>query len=161
MPMSIDAASIMTRDVLSVGPDTTIKDAAARLSDRGVSAAPVVDGDGHLLGMVSEGDLMQPFGRQRALRRAWWLNVLAEGEQLAPEFRDYLRLDTRRVRDVMTKDVVTVGESADVSEIADLLTKHRIKRVPVVREGKLVGVVSRADLVRALARSPDAFAEPL
>jgi CBS domain-containing protein len=159
--MSIDAASIMTRDVLSVGPDTTIKDAAARLSDRGVSAAPVVDKDGHLLGMVSEGDLMRPFGREKALHRAWWLNVLAEGEQLAPEFREYLRLDTRRVRDVMTKDVVTVGESADVSEIADLLTKHRIKRVPVVREGKLIGIVSRADLVRALARSPGEFAETL
>ncbi len=158
--MSIEAASIMTRDVVSVSPDATVKEAAARLSERGISAAPVVDKDGTVLGMVSEGDLMQAFGHKKAQHRAWWLNVLAEGERLAPEFENYLRLDQRRVRDVMTKDVVVVAESATVNEIADLLTKHRIKRVPVVRAGKLVGVVSRADLIRALARSPDEFAEP-
>jgi CBS domain-containing protein len=79
--------------------------------------------------------------------------LLADGEELAPEFLEYLRLDRRRARDLMTRDVVTATEDTPVDRIADMLQRHRIKRVPIVRDGKVAGIVSRADLVRALANT--------
>jgi CBS domain-containing protein len=159
--MTIDAASIMTRNVVTVGPDDSVAHIAALLAEHEISAAPVCDKDGKLLGVLSEGDLMRPFGQENALRRAWWLGVLAEGTDLAPEFLDYLRVDRRRARDLMQPDVVTATERTSTGEIADLLTKHRIKRVPIVRDGKLVGIVSRADLIRAMAHSPEALTDPM
>lgn len=159
--MTIDAASIMTRDVVTAGPDDTVARVAALLAEHEVSAVPVCDKDGKLLGMLSEGDLMRPFGQENALRRAWWLGLLAEGTDLAPEFLDYVRLDRRRAKDLMKTDIVTATERSSAPEIADLLTKHRIKRVPIVRDGKLVGIVSRADLIRAMARSPNELINPV
>ena len=159
--MSVDAASIMTRNVITCGPDATVAEVAALLASHDISAVPVCDKDGSLLGMLSEGDLMRPFGAANEMRRAWWLGMLAEGTDLAPEFLDYIRMDKRRARDLMTRDVVTATERTSAAEIADLVSKHHIKRVPILRDGKLVGVVSRADLVRALARSPEALTDPL
>jgi CBS domain-containing protein len=158
--MALNAAEIMTRDVVTARPDDSVAKVAKLLTDREISAVPVCDEAGRVLGMLSEGDLMRPFGKENALRRAWWLNLLAEGTDLAPSFVDYIRLDSRRARDLMVSPVITAPENTDVSEIADLMARHRIKRVPIVREGKLVGVVSRADVVHALARTPDAVAEP-
>src|ERR1700751_5319563 len=94
--MTIEAASIMTRKVVTVGPDDSVARVAAVLAEHEISAAPVCDKEGKLLGMLSEGDLMRPFGQENALRRAWWLGMLAEGTDLAPEFLDYLRVDRRR-----------------------------------------------------------------
>lgn len=159
--MTIDAASIMTRDVVTAGPEDTVARVAALLAEHEISAVPVCGKDGKLLGMLSEGDLMQPFGQENALRRAWWLGLLAEGTDLAPEFLDYVRLDRRRAKDLMKTDIVTATERSSAPEIADLLTKHRIKRVPIVRDGKLVGIVSRADLIRAMARSPNELINPV
>ncbi len=88
-------------------------------------------------------------------RGAWWLEILAEGEKLAPEFLDYVRSGGKLARDLMTKPPVTATESMPVAELARLLEHHRIKRVPIVRDGVLVGIVSRADLVRALAHGED------
>jgi CBS domain-containing protein len=113
------------------------------------------------VGMISEGDLMRPFGAENALRRSWWLNVLAEGTELAPAFLDYVRADHRSAKDLMTAPVITAPYDATAPELADLLARHHIKRVPIIRDGKLVGIVSRADLVRAVARTPDAIAEPV
>ena len=159
--MTIDAASIMTRDVVTAGPEDTVARVAALLTEHEISAVPVCDKDGKLLGMLSEGDLMQPFGQENALRRAWWLGMLAEGTDLAPEFLDYVRLDRRRAKDLMKTDVITATERSSAAEIADLLNKHKIKRVPIVRDGKLVGIVSRADLIRAMSRSPEGMTDPL
>lgn len=159
--MSVDAASIMTRDVVTCGPDATVAEVAALLAEHEISAVPVCDKDGRLLGMLSEGDLMRPFGAANEMRRAWWLGMLAEGTELAPEFLDYVRVDKRRAHDLMTREVITATERTSAGEIADLINKHRIKRVPILRDGKLVGIVSRADLVRALARSPGALSNPL
>ncbi len=159
--MSLTAASIMTKDVVTARPDDPVAKVAAVLSGRGISALPVCDGSGAVLGMLSEGDLMRPFGKENALKRAWWLNVLAEGTDLAPAFVDYIRLDHRRARDLMVAPVITVSGGASLPEIADLLARHGIKRVPVLRDGKLVGIISRADLVRAMARTPDAVVEPV
>jgi CBS domain-containing protein len=158
--MALNAAEIMTRDVVTARPDDSVAKVAKLLTDREISAVPVCDEVGRVLGMLSEGDLMRPFGKENALRRAWWLNLLAEGTDLAPSFVDYIRLDSRRARDLMVSPVITAPENTDVSEIADLMARHRIKRVPIVREGRLVGIVSRADVVHALARTPDAVAEP-
>lgn len=159
--MSVDAASIMTRDVVTCGPDATVAEVAALLAEHEISGVPVCDKDGRLLGMLSEGDLMRPFGAANEMRRAWWLGMLAEGTELAPEFLDYVRVDKRRAHDLMTREVITATERTSAGEIADLINKHRIKRVPILRDGKLVGIVSRADLVRALARSPGALSNPL
>jgi len=158
--MTIDAASIMTRKVITVRPEATVAEISKVLSQHGISAVPVCDNDGRLVGMVSEGDLMRPFAKANALRRSWWLGMIAEGTDLAPEFVDYLRLDRHCARDLMTKEVVSAREDTRVTEIADLLATRHIKRVPIVREGKLVGIVSRADIVAALARSPKELSEP-
>lgn len=152
--MSVDAASIMTREVVTVGPNASVTEVARRLAEHDISAVPVCDPDGRLLGMLSEGDLMRPFGAANEMRRAWWLGVLAEGTDLAPEFLEYVRLNNRRAADLMTREVVTATERTSAAEVADMLSKHNIKRVPILRDGKLVGIVSRADLVRVLARSP-------
>jgi len=159
--MPIDAAGIMTTQVVSIGPDDTVAKVARLLADKHISAVPVCDADGTLLGMLSEGDLMRLFGTETSTRRAWWLRMLAEGTDLAPEFLAYVREDQRRARELMTSPVISVTERTSAREIADLMMRHRIKRVPVVRDGKVVGIVARADLVRAIAQTPDALSELL
>lgn len=151
--MPVDAASVMTRNVITVRPNATVAEVAAVLAEHDISAVPVCDADGRVLGMLSEGDLMRPFGAANEIRRAWWLGMLAEGADLAPEFLDYVRVDRRQAQDLMTKEVVAATERTDLAEIADLMSKHRIKRVPILTDGKLVGIVSRADVVQALART--------
>jgi CBS domain-containing protein len=155
--MSINAASIMTRQKITTRPDSTVAEVARLLTYHDISAVPVCDADGTLLGMISEGDLMRPFGREHDLHRAWWLGVLSAGDLLAQRLADYIRQDRRHVRDLMTHPAVTAGEMTTLGEIANLLLRHRIKRVPVLRDGQLVGIVSQADLVRELALWPDAF----
>jgi len=145
------ASDIMTKDVMFVRPDTPTRTVAKSLLEKGISAAPVVDANGTVVGMVSEADLL---GRQiqgRTPNRMWWLEMLAEGEDLAAEFLDYVKSNDPVVRDVMRTPVVTVVESTRIEEIAELLQRHHIKRVPVLRDGRLVGIVARADLIRALS----------
>lgn len=144
-------SELMTRDIISVRPEDSARAVAGTLAVHRISAAPVLDPAGNLLGIVSEGDLMRAFGARHEMQRAWWLDMLAEGEQLAPEFLDYIRLDNRKAADFMTHPVVTATAAATIPEIADLLSRHHIKRVPILRAGKVVGIVSRADIVRAMA----------
>jgi CBS domain-containing protein len=146
------ARDVMTAEVVSVSPETSTDKVAELLLKKGISAVPVVDDGGALIGMVSEGDLIGRDEAEREARRDWWLTLLAEGEMLNRNFLASLRRPERAARDVMSAPVITTGEDADISEIARLLTTYRIKRVPVVRDGRIVGIVSRADLVRALAR---------
>src|SRR5262249_16022515 len=108
---------------------------------------------GTAVGMVTESDLIRREMTRRGSSRSWWLEMLAEGEDLAPEFLDYLGTGDRPVREVMTAPVVAVAEETPVQDIAEALQKHRIKRVPVLRSGRVVGIVSRADLLRALANA--------
>jgi CBS domain-containing protein len=157
----MDAQGIMTRAVITAGPDDTVRTLAALFTQHGISAVPVCDKDGTLLGVISEGDLMRPFGEGNMLRRDWWLGLLAEGTDLAPEFLNYVRLDSRRARDLMTVPAITATEHTSASEIADLLQRHRIKRVPIVKDGKVVGIVSRADVVRAFALPRDASVDSI
>jgi CBS domain-containing protein len=146
----MQAADIMTTNVVSVGPETSVQEIASLLSERGISGVPVVDGKRQLVGMISEGDLMRRVETGTQLRRSWWLEMLSTNTELASE---YVKTRGRRARHVMTPDVVSITEATSLAEIADLLERHRIKRVPVVRDGILVGIVSRANLVRALASS--------
>jgi CBS domain-containing protein len=146
------ACDVMTSAVVSVRPDTPMREIAKLLRDHGISAVPVVDAGGAPSGMVSEGDLIARDETSRNARRDWWLTLLAEGETtLNAEFTASLRNPVCRASEIMTAPVITVGEATEVNEIAQLLIAHRIKRVPVLRDGRIVGIVSRADLVRALA----------
>jgi len=155
----LDAASIMTRDVATARPTDTVARVARLLAEREISAVPICDEAGTLLGMASEGDLMRPFVDSNVKRRSWWLALLADGTDLAPEYLEYVRLDRHQVGDLMTKPAITAPESASVTELAEQMVRHHIKRVPIVRDGRLVGIVSRADVIRAIARSPESVVE--
>jgi CBS domain-containing protein len=149
----MQARDLMTTEVVTVTPDTPVAEIAKALIERHVSAVPVVGPGGELVGMVSEGDLMlrTEIGSDRP--RSWWLSLLTSSED---EARSYVRTHGRLAKHVMTSDVVTVAESTPVAQIARLLEQKRIKRVPVVEGGRLVGLVSRADVLRALAAQAEA-----
>lgn len=151
----MNARDVMTTDVVAVTPDTPLSEIAKLLLDRGISAVPVVDSAGVPLGMVSEGDLIGRDETAREARRDWWLALLAEGEALHPDFLASFRNTGHKARDVMSAPLVMVNEDTSVGDIAKLLVAHSVKRVPVLHDGHIVGIVSRADLLRALALAPD------
>ena len=145
------AREFMTKDVIVVSPDTSIREIARLLLEHTISAVPVVDASGAPIGIVSEGDLIDRAETDREARRDWWLGLVAEGEALAPDFLASLCDPVKTARDIMSAPVVTIDETTEAVEIVDLLVTHRIKRVPVVRDGRIAGIVSRADILRALA----------
>ena len=150
------ALDVMTTDVITVNPETTVQEVAKLLAEKGISGAPVVDRSGQLVGIVSEGDLLHraeigTARRHRERRRSWWLDHFA-----SEAAREYVKSHGRTVRDIMTPNVVTVSEDTDLAEIAALLEARRIKRVPVLRDGRIVGIISRANLVRALGTAKGA-----
>lgn len=146
------AKNIMTTQVVTIGPDGTVNDVVMLMMLHRISAVPVVDG-GKLIGIISEGDLIRRAEIGTTSRhRHWWLKFLTGGAALASE---YTKSHSVRVVDVMTKKVVTVTEDATLAEIAELFEERRIKRVPVTRNGQVVGIVSRANLVHAIAIAPD------
>jgi CBS domain-containing protein len=146
----MNARDVMTTAVVSVAPDIPVSKIAELLLEKGISAVPVVDGDGFPLGMVSEGDLMVRDDTEREARRDWWLQLLAEGDALHPKFLASMRAPGKRARDIMSAPLVTVGENTSTGDIVRLLKAHQVKRVPVVRDGRIVGIVSRANLLGAL-----------
>jgi CBS domain-containing protein len=150
---SLTAGDVMTTGVVTVQPTTPLRVAARRMAERGVSGLPVVDDAGHCIGIVTEADLIRPNDAEEH-RRDWWLNLLADGYDLAPEFEAAIRATDRQVSQVMQHEVFSVTEATPLKEVARVLTEKRIKRVAVLRDGKIIGVVSRADLVRAISRGP-------
>src|SRR6516225_313786 len=142
------AMDVMTSEVITVGQNTSVQTVAKLLAERGISAVPVVDRENRVIGMVSEGDLLHRAETGTERRRSWWLDMMASTNKIAG---DYVKSHSGKVRDIMTRDLISVTETTPVADIAVLLETNRIKRVPVVRDGKLVGIVSRANLVRALA----------
>jgi CBS domain-containing protein len=139
---------VMTTEVITVGENASVPEAAKLLAKHGISAVPVVDKDNRVIGMVSEGDLLHRAETGTERRRSWWLDMMSSTNKLAGE---YIKSHSSKVKDAMTRDVLSVTEETPVADIAVLLETNRIKRVPVLRDGKLVGIVSRANLVRTLA----------
>lgn len=145
------ASDVMTTNVISANPDMTVQEVARILVDNGISGAPVLDADGHLVGMISEGDLLRrgELGTDERTRTSW-----LDFWSASHEARDYIKTHSAKVRDVMTTGVVSVQPDTPLAEVAGILETRRIKRVPVTKEGQLVGIVSRANLVQALASVP-------
>jgi CBS domain-containing protein len=112
---------------------------------------PVVDDAGNTIGMMSEGDLIR-WHEGHTEKQARWLHLLAEGYELAPSFLERIRAEHNKVKAVMSPGVITVTENTPAHQVASLMHSKAIKRVPVLRDGKLVGIVARSDLVRALAQ---------
>jgi len=137
----------MTADVVCVEPETPVKDIAQLLYTRRISGVPVVE-QGRVIGIVSEGDLIGHAAAIGEQRRSWWLTAFTD-ESLSA--RDYAKAHGRIARDVMTSNVITVEGTTTIAEIAKTFARHRIKRVPVVRDGKLIGIVTRGNLLQGLA----------
>jgi len=153
----MQASDIMTREVVTATPQTTVAELARLMIGRGISAVPIVRG-GEVVGIVSEGDLLRRGEAGTERRRSRWLELATPGSTLA---EDYVRSHGRHAADVMTRGVVAVRPDTPAADTADLMETKRIKRVPVLQDGRLVGLVSRANLVQALASGPAARpAEP-
>lgn len=147
------ARDIMSQDIVCVGVEETVFDAAELLLNARVSAAPVTDDKGAIVGIVSEADLIRR-AEIGTVGKKTWLGRLLDSEASAA--RAFVAAQTRRVADVMTRDVVTADEDTTLGDLVDLMETHDIKRIPIVRGTAVVGVVSRADLLRALlSREPD------
>ena len=144
------ASDIMTVDVVTASPDDSVQSAVEAMLNYRISALPVVDSEGRVLGIVSEGDLMnRPESQTTHKQRSWWLRLLAGPVEQA---NDFLKVYGNKVREVMTPSPVTATEDESPAEIAQKLERHGIKRVPIVRDGKLVGIVSRANLLRCFGQ---------
>ncbi len=152
------ARDIMVSPVVTVKPQATVKDVAKLLLDKGIGAVPVVDPEGKVIGIVSEGDLLHRVETGTEARKSFWLRFFNGDARLA---EDYAKAHGRTVSDVMTKDVIVASPDTSLSEVAMLMERHAIKRVPILSDGKLVGIVSRANLVQALASAPSERDVPL
>ena len=134
------AMDVMVRDVVTVKPETDVASAIKLLIEHDISALPVVDDAGAVVGMLSEADLVRRKEIGTEKHRPWWLEALTPGSMLA---EDFAKAHGLRVSEVMSPHVVSASEETPLAEIATLLEKHRIKRVPIIEDGKLVGIVSR------------------
>ncbi len=149
------ARDIMSTKVVTVSPETAVRDIAALMIEKHISGLPVLDDNGALVGMISEGDLLRrpEIGTEKHRRR--WVSFFTGVDEQAREFSKSHAL---RAGDVMSEQVVHVGEETPLGDVVGLMEKHNIKRLPVLTDGTLVGIVSRVDMLRALAARQ---AEPL
>lgn len=147
------ASDVMVREVVTIGTEATVQEAAALLLKHRISGVPVVDASGKVVGVVTEGDLLHRAEAGTEQRPSWLSLIFTSNQSLAA---DYVKSHSRKVTDVMTRKVITVPPSTPLHEIATLFEKHGIKRVPVVDAGRLVGIVSRSNLIQAVAAAPDA-----
>lgn len=152
------ARDVMVSPVITVRPHTSVKDLAKLLIENHISAVPVADYDGKIVGMVSEGDLMHRSEAGTQREHSWWLRLIAGDDVLAAE---YIQAHAQKVADVMTHQVKSVTPETPLGEIAILMEQNGIKRVPVMHHDQLVGIVSRANLIQALASKPAELDVPL
>jgi CBS domain-containing protein len=152
------ARDVMVAPVITVKPHFSVREVAQLFIERRISAAPVVDDQGKLAGIVSEGDLLhrQEAGTER--RHSPWLRFMIANETLAAE---YVKAHAQKISDVMTRKVITAAPETPLHEIASTLEKHSIKRVPIVSNDQLVGLVSRANLIQAVASARQKLEIPL
>ena len=151
------AGDVMVRDVVTVRPDTDVAEAIKLLAEHDVSALPVLGEAGNLAGMLSEADLIHRVEIGTEKHRPWWQEAVTGASTLAA---DFAKSHGKRVGEVMSTGVISVSEDTPLSGIAALFERKRIKRVPVVKEGRLVGIVSRANLIQALASVVGQIDEP-
>jgi len=140
-------ADIVTRNIISVSPDASVEEAIKLMLANRISGLPVVNAAGEVVGVVTEGDFLRRTETGTVRHRPRWLELLLGPGKLAEE---YVTSHTRKVKDVMTDKVIGIEESADLGAAVELMERHRIKRLPVFRQGKLCGIVSRASLLQAL-----------
>ncbi|WP_235041612.1 CBS domain-containing protein [Vreelandella profundi] len=145
----MQAIDIMTPKVISVGPDAEVRDIAQLLINNRISAVPVIDAEQRVIGIVSEGDLMRQLKNDDDGPQSWWLSLVSGGKDPG----DYVKQHGRKAHEVMTPNPLTVEENTPLHDIARLLEKNHIKRVPVVRGDKLIGIVSRANLLQGIANA--------
>jgi CBS domain-containing protein len=145
------ARDIMVSPVITVKSSVSVRDIATLFIKHKISAAPVVDDSGALLGIVSEGDLLRRAETKTERDHTSWLRLFTAGEVLAEE---YLKAHARKAADVMTKRVVTATPDTPLKDVATLLERNSIKRIPILSNGRLVGIISRSNLVQALATAP-------
>jgi CBS domain-containing protein len=150
------ARDVMTSPVVTAPADATVQHLVELMLKHRISAVPIVDSDGGPLGIVSEGDLIRRSEIGTEQKESWWL-WLVGGRMAMTE--DFIKAHGTRAADIMSREVVAVAPDATLSEIAATLEKRRIKRVPVVENGRIIGIVSRANILRALASATER-AEP-
>jgi CBS domain-containing protein len=143
------AQEIMTRDVITVRPDTLVRDIAALMVEKHISGVPVLTDNGKLIGMVSQSDLLHRAEVATERKHKWWFRIFADSGTLA---REYAKAHGLKAHDIMSRYVISVRDDAELRDVADILDQRRVKRVPVVREDRLVGIITRGDLVRALSQ---------
>jgi len=144
----------MTRDVITVTPTTPIHEVASLMANHGVSGLPVLDEKGSVIGIVTEADLLV---RQKPRTRTSWWRLFLDGDRMAREFQ---RAVGTTAGEVMTREVISIGPDLPIEAAAAILHEQKIRRVPVVTDGALVGILSRGDLVKALAGAPPRTAAP-
>jgi CBS domain-containing protein len=144
------AKNVMAQPVITIGPDASIWEAVRLMLQNKISGLPVLDCKGSLGGIVTEGDFLRRTETGTLRRRPRWIEFMVGPGKLAGE---YVHASGRKVGEVMTADVYSVSEDASLDDIVSLMERRRIKRVPVVREQQVVGMVTRADLLRALANA--------
>lgn len=149
---------VMVAPVITVKPSTTVKEVAELFLEKRISAAPVVESDQRLVGVVSEGDLLHRVEAGTERHHSWWLRGLIGDDTLAAE---YVKSHGLKVSDVMTRKVVTATPETPLHEVAALLEKNAIKRVPILENGQFVGIVSRANLIQAVATAHKLLDIPL
>lgn len=142
---------LMTQDVITVGPETPVREIARLMVERRVSAVPVVDAGGRLLGLVSEGDLLQRTETGTEERRSWWLDLFADPDARASSF---LKAHGRTAAEVMVDRLEVAQPDTPLDAAARLMHERQVKRLPVVEDGRLVGILARSDLLRALLQAP-------
>jgi CBS-domain-containing membrane protein len=146
------AMDVMVRDVVTASPDEDVDQVVELLAQHDASTLPVVDTDGNVVGMIGDLDLMRRSEIGTEKHHPWWMEAMTPASKLAGEFA---KSHGRRVSEVMSTHIISASEDTPLGDIANLLEKHRIKRVPILRDGKLVGMVSRSNLIQALASLHD------
>ena len=148
----------MVSPVVTLYPSLSVRDAAKTFLEHHISGAPVVDDDGTMVGIVSEGDLLHRVEAGTERKRSSWLRLLAADAALAAE---YVKARARTVADVMTRNVISVTTDTPLKDIAEVLERNSIKRVPVLASGRLVGIVTRSNLIQVLATAREELQRPL
>jgi CBS domain-containing protein len=154
---AMKASEIMTKDVVTVRPDMSVKEIAGLMAQRRISGVPVVDGAGRLVGILSETDLLHRIEVGTERRRKWWLGALASADDLA---REYAKSHGLKAADIMSTTVISVDAADELGQVADLLRRKRLKRVPVVRDGRLVGIITRGNSCGRSPRQPRRWQRP-